>query len=122
MAAAGNLDASLLEWEAAVSEFLTVYLHDWVYGRPAACVAARLHLLGEPRPVATGETDHDGSFRFALANHRFAGGHRLTLEVDSYFAALGIEAAYAEVVVDCRHSRTIAIHVAPFGYAVSLGR
>lgn len=105
-----------------MAEFVTVHLLDWVYGRPAAGVPVRLHRRGESHTVAAAETDDAGSCRLALAGNRSADGYRLILNVDPYFAGLGIEAACPEVTVACRYGGTVVVHVAPFGHAVYIGQ
>jgi 5-hydroxyisourate hydrolase len=101
---------------------------DVVYGRSAAGVRARLE-----RPAADGwltiayaETDGDGHIYDWMDDRLEQGPYRIVFDSDSYFASLGVSAAYAEIPVIFRVQDEadicqIQVLLAPYSYSMFIG-
>lgn len=110
---------------------ITTHVLDTARGCPAAGVPVALEVRdagGGWREVGRGETDADGRLRellpegFALAE----GQYRLTFDTESYFAVVGLEAFYTEVVVsfvvrDAGAHYHVPLLLSPFGYSTYRG-
>ncbi|SCG63970.1 hydroxyisourate hydrolase [Micromonospora humi] len=101
---------------------------DVVYGRSAAGVRARLERpSGESwRTVSQAETDSDGQILDWLDDDFEQGAYRIVFDSDSYFASLGISAAYPEVAVvfrvqDETDTCQIQVLLAPYSYSMFFG-
>jgi 5-hydroxyisourate hydrolase-like protein (transthyretin family) len=70
---------------------ISVEITDATFGRPAEGVLITVARLSEARwhPANTAKTNSGGWVRLSTAG---AGRHRLTLDLDGYFAALGMSA------------------------------
>src|SRR4051794_33809144 len=101
---------------------------DVVYGRPAAGVRVRLE-----RPMADGwaaiaraEADEHGHVRDWVDERLERGPYRIVLDSDSYFANLGVSAAYPEVAVafviqDEADACQIQVMLAPYSCSMFFG-
>ncbi|MBG0829053.1 hydroxyisourate hydrolase [Planomonospora sp. ID67723] len=80
---------------------IAVQTLDGVYGRPAASVRARIEHAGSGQWLVEtkAETDHEGRVREWRGRKFDRGLYRIVFESDRYFAALGLVAAYPEIVV-----------------------
>ncbi|MDG4801383.1 hydroxyisourate hydrolase [Micromonospora sp. WMMD980] len=101
---------------------------DVVYGRSAAGVRARLERpSGDSwRTVSQAETDSDGQILDWLDDELEQGAYRIVFDSDSYFASLGISAAYPEVAVvfrvqDETDTCRIQVLLAPYSYSMFFG-
>jgi 5-hydroxyisourate hydrolase len=88
---------------------VTVYVHDSVYGRPAAGVPVRVECdaPGGWVVLLTGETGEDGTVTVSDDRCRAPASRRLTLDTGSYYAALGVQSRLAGL--------TLSVPVAPHG-------
>jgi hypothetical protein len=108
-----------------VSPVVVLSVSDGVYGRPAAGIPVRLECTtpaGEPVRVC-GETDDTGRWMPEAAGADWCS---LTVDPACYYAALGMTAQVAELVVVVRLRRDagpqrVALTVAPSGHAVYVG-
>ena len=110
---------------------ITTHVLDTARGRPASGVPVTLEVRdagGGWREVGRGTTDADGRLRellpegFAMAE----GQYRLTFDAETYFAACGAQAFYAEVVVsfvvrDAGAHYHVPLLLSPFGYSTYRG-
>jgi 5-hydroxyisourate hydrolase len=101
---------------------------DVVYGRSAAGVRARLEQpAGDGwRVVAHAETDVEGRILDWLDGKLEQGAYRIVFDSDSYFASLGISAAYPEInvlfrVQDESDTCQIQVQLAPYSYSTFFG-
>lgn len=103
---------------------LIVSVFDGVYGRPAAGVDVSIHCepIGEPPVRSAGLTDSLGNFTYAAANEtNMHNGQHCTvwLDVDAYFASLGIVAGYKQTalvarITDAEREHRIMTVITPF--------
>lgn len=107
---------------------VSVQVLDVVYGRSAAGVRARLERpAGEGWTVAArAETDGEGRILDWLDEKLEQGAYRIVFDSDSYFASLGISAAYPEInvlfrVQDESDSCQIQVQLAPYSYSMLFG-
>ncbi|MEO3813882.1 hydroxyisourate hydrolase [Sphaerisporangium sp. B11E5] len=104
---------------------LSTHVLDATRGRPAEGVTVRLERDG--RTVGTGTTDQDGRLRDWLPDGEpGAGTYRLVFGTGAYFARLGVETFYPEVVVTFTVADPAAhLHVplllSPFAYSTYRG-
>lgn len=109
---------------------LTTHVLDTARGAPAAGV--RVTLDHETGPgvwtrVGDGTTDADGRLRTLLAAGALrSGAYRLAFDVGTYFAALGVQAFWRNVVVELVIADPAAhfhvpLLVSPFGYSTYRG-
>ena len=109
---------------------ITTHVLDTARGRPAAGVPVTLEAKGGGgwAVVGRGATDADGRLRdltppdFALR----AGAYRLTFDAGTYFAALGADGFYTEVVVsfvvrDAAAHHHVPLLLSPYGYTTYRG-
>jgi len=101
---------------------------DVVYGRTAAGVRARLE-----RPdgdgwqvISSAETDGDGQILDWQDDKLTRGAYRIVFDSDSYFASLGMTAAYPEIgvhfrVLDESDACRIQVQMAPYSYSMFFG-
>jgi 5-hydroxyisourate hydrolase len=101
---------------------------DVIYGRPAAGVRVRLE-----RPTAEGwhaiaraEADEHGRVQDWLDERLERGAYRIVLDSDSYFANLGVSAAYPEIAVafmiqDENDACQIQVMLAPYSCSMFFG-
>jgi 5-hydroxyisourate hydrolase len=100
---------------------------DGTYGKPAAGVPALLtRASGDDWiVVAQAETNIDGLIEDWNSWRLERGLYRITFDCDSYFAVLGGNAAYPEVMVTFRVLNETLVHVqltlAPCSYSTYLG-
>ena len=101
---------------------------DVVYGRSAAGVRARLERLVADGwlVVAHAETDEDGHLRDWSDQTLEHGAYRIVFDSDSYFANLGVSAAYPEISValavhDGADSCQVQVMLAPYAYSMFFG-
>jgi 5-hydroxyisourate hydrolase len=97
---------------------------DGAYGKPAADVRARLSRANGNAwsTVANAETDGDGRIQEWNSRHLERGLYRIVFECDGYFAGLGANSAYPEIVVLFRmedETRLFHVHVtlSPYSYS-----
>ncbi|MEU4626366.1 hydroxyisourate hydrolase [Actinoplanes sp. NPDC023801] len=109
---------------------------DVVYGRPAAGVHVRIDRKapgvtgdsGEWATIARAETDNAGVVDLEdwSADRLDAGPYRIVFDSDSYFATLGLSAAYKEVSAVVRLTEgsggcRIEVRLAPYSYSMFFG-
>lgn len=101
---------------------------DAVYGRSAAGVRARLERLVADGwlVVAHAETDEDGHLRDWSDQALEHGAYRIVFDSDSYFANLGVNAAYPEISValvihDGTDGCQLQVVLAPCAYSMFFG-
>jgi 5-hydroxyisourate hydrolase len=101
---------------------------DVVHGRSAAGVRARLERpVGQGwRLIAHAETDGDGNILDWLDDKLEQGAYRIVFDSDSYFASLGMSAAYPEIPVlfrvqDETDNCQIQVQLAPYSYSMFFG-
>lgn len=101
---------------------------DVVYGRSAAGVRTRLERFaaGGWQILSHAETDADGQVLDWLEDKLEPGDYRIVLDSDSYFASLGVNAAYPEVIVlfrmqDETENCQIQVLLAPYSYSMFFG-
>jgi 5-hydroxyisourate hydrolase len=97
---------------------------DGAYGKSAAGVRARLSRASGDAwsTVSDAETDRDGCIQEWHSQHVERGLYRIVFDSDRYFARLGADNAYPEVVVIFRmedESRVFEVHVtlSPYSYS-----
>jgi 5-hydroxyisourate hydrolase len=108
---------------------ITTHVLDVAHGRPARGIAVALERVGTPQSTLLGRatTDADGRAKaFTPTPSLQAGTYRLTFEVASYFAAMGIESFYPRVVVefavgDATQHYHVPLLLSPFGYSTYRG-
>ncbi len=107
---------------------VSVQALDVVYGRSAAGVRARLERpAGEAwRVISSAETDGDGQIFDWRDDTLEQGAYRIVFDSDSYFASLGMSAAYPEITVlfrvqDEADNCQIQVLLAPYSYSMFFG-
>jgi len=107
---------------------VTAQALDVVYGRSAAGVRARLERpAGEGwQVISHAETDCDGTIDDWLDDRLEQGAYRIVFDSDSYFASLGMSAAYPEIAVVFRVQDEadicqIQVLIAPYSYSMYFG-
>jgi 5-hydroxyisourate hydrolase len=80
---------------------VTTHVLDAVFGRPAAGIDAVLHRDGPDgwTEIATGRTDDDGRIASFGPTDLEPGVYRVSFAVAPYFASVGQQAFYPEVVI-----------------------
>lgn len=103
-------------------------VQDSSYGKPAVGVRARLARAVENDwvMVADAETNNRGRITEWNAKHLERGLYQIAFDADAYFAALGVTAAYPEIIVVFRardELNEFQVHVtlAPFSYTAYCG-
>jgi 5-hydroxyisourate hydrolase len=111
-----------------VSAAITTHVLDTSRGRPAAGVAVRLEQrVGEDwQERGRAVTDPDGRARELLHAPLEAALYRLTFDTGAYFAALGLETFYPQVLVvfEVRNSgqhHHVPLLLSPYGYSTYRG-
>lgn len=101
---------------------------DVVYGRPAAGVRVRLDRSTSDGwlAIAHAAADDDGQVHDWVDHRLERGSYRIVLDSDSYFANLGVSAAYPEVAVafviqDETDACRIHVLLAPYSYSMFFG-
>ena len=101
---------------------------DGTYGKPAAGVSARLTRTSRYNwsAVANAETDGKGCIEHWNGWFFERGIYRLVFDSDSYFARLGLAAAYPEVAVSFRiepqsPAFQVQVTLAPHAYSTYFG-
>lgn len=108
---------------------ITTHVLDVSRGRPASGVAVALERVSAPQSgtQSRASTDAEGRVKaFAPVPSIQAGTYRLTFEVGPYFAAAGVEALYARVIVefevrDPSQHYHVPLLLSPFGYSTYRG-
>ncbi|GLW33565.1 hydroxyisourate hydrolase [Actinoplanes regularis] len=107
---------------------VTAQALDVVYGRSAAGVRARLERPADGgwQVMSHAETDCDGKIYDWIDDRLEQGAYRIVFDSDSYFASLGMSAAYPEVAVlfrvqDEADTCQIQVLLAPFSYSMYFG-
>ena len=108
---------------------ITTHVLDVARGRPARGIAVVLERVGTPQSAMLGRatTDADGRVTaFTPMSSLQSGTYRLTFEVASYFATMGVEAFYPRVVVefdvgDPAQHYHVPLLLSPFGYSTYRG-
>ncbi|GAA0899009.1 hydroxyisourate hydrolase [Virgisporangium ochraceum] len=107
---------------------VTAQVLDVVYGRPAAGVPARLERRMPEgwRTIALAQTDENGHIVDWSRNGLEPGTYRIVLDSGSYFANLGVSAAYPEISVasvmfDEADACQIQVMLAPYSYSMFFG-
>jgi 5-hydroxyisourate hydrolase len=102
---------------------ISVRVLDWVYGRPAVDMGIRLSRDhgGEWQEEARGRTDVDG-YLAGLPATMSRGLHRLDVDLDEYFAGIGVMPFYPTItiifrVTDLTASYHIPVLITPHAYA-----
>jgi 5-hydroxyisourate hydrolase-like protein (transthyretin family) len=110
---------------------ITVSVFDGVYGRPAAGVEVSVlrKPAGEPSSRYAGLTDSRGDFTCTAAGEDLSNGQHCTvqLDVDAYFASLGMVAGYKQTslearILDSAHEHRIMAVITPFAHTTWLTR
>jgi 5-hydroxyisourate hydrolase len=103
---------------------ISVRVLDWVYGRPAADMRVRLSRDhgGEWHEEASGRTDVDGYLTGWPPGNMTRGIHRLDVDLDEYFAGIGVMPFYPRItiifrVTDLTASYHIPVLITPHAYA-----
>ena len=103
---------------------ISVRVLDWVYGRPAVDMGIRLSRDrgGEWHEEARGRTDADGYLAALPLGPLSRGIHRLDVELDEYFAGIGVMPFYPRITVifrvtDQTASYHIPVLITPHAYA-----
>jgi 5-hydroxyisourate hydrolase len=98
---------------------------DVVYGRAVGGVRARLERSSTDgwQVMSHAETDGDGQILDWLDEKLDRGAYRIVFDTDSYFASLGVSAAYPEIIVLFRvqeeiETSQIQVMLAPFSYSM----
>ena len=101
---------------------------DVVHGRSAAGIRARLEQqVGRHwRLISQAETDGEGHILDWLDDKLEQGAYRIVFDSDSYFASLGMSAAYPESTVlfrvqDEADNCQIQVLLAPYSYSMFFG-
>jgi 5-hydroxyisourate hydrolase len=107
---------------------VTVQALDVVYGQTAVGVPARLERRTPSIwvPVADAVTDNDGRILDWAVKPLDQGEYRIVLDSGSYFASLGLNAAYSELavvftLVDEMDACQIQLSLAPHSYSTFYG-
>jgi 5-hydroxyisourate hydrolase-like protein (transthyretin family) len=106
-----------------MSGVVTVQLVNCMYGRPASGVRTWLHRMNVAEPADSEVTDDSGRCNLRLADARPQLVYQLVLDIDSYFASLGIEPSCPKITVAFRADVTanILLILAPAGYMAYVG-
>jgi 5-hydroxyisourate hydrolase len=103
---------------------ISVRVLDWVYGRPAADMGIRLSRDrgGEWHEEARGRTDVNGYLADLPPGTMTRGIHRLDVDLDEYFAGIGVMPFYPRItiifrVTDLTASYHIPVLITPHAYA-----
>lgn len=103
-------------------------VHDSSYGKPAVGVRARLARIIDDDWVTVAHADTDSSGRIIDWNgqHLERGLYQIVVDTDAYFAGLGVEAGYPEVIVIFRmrnesHEFHVNLTLAPHSYTAYCG-
>jgi 5-hydroxyisourate hydrolase len=101
---------------------------DGTYGKAAVGVRARLARAdgNDWTTVAEAETNHGGCIEDWDSWHLDRGLYRIVFDSDSYFAGLGVTAAYPEVAVIFRMQNgfvafQVQVTLAPYSYSTYFG-
>jgi 5-hydroxyisourate hydrolase len=107
---------------------VTTHVLDTARGRPAAGVAVRLErvLNGGSEELASAATDADGRVRNLGADDLGAGTYRLVFGTADYFAGIGGETFFPQVVVEFSLAGTgqhyhVPLLLSPYGYSTYRG-
>jgi 5-hydroxyisourate hydrolase-like protein (transthyretin family) len=110
---------------------IIVSVFDGVYGRPAAGVEVSVlrEPAAEPSSRYAGLTDAFGTFICPATSEDLSRGQHCTvrLNVDSYFASLGIVAGYKKAelearIIDSVHEHRVMAVITPFTHTTWLTR
>jgi 5-hydroxyisourate hydrolase-like protein (transthyretin family) len=103
---------------------VTVQLVNCMYGRPASGVRTWLYRTNVAEPACSEVTDDSGRCYLRLADVRPQLVYQLVLDIDSYFASLGIEPSYPKITLAFRADATanILLIFAPAGYMSYVGQ
>jgi len=104
---------------------LSTHVLDTGLGRPAAGIGVVLESL-DGHGIGTGVTDRDGRVGSIGPERLEPGDYRLRFASGDYFAALGTEGFYPEVVVvftvaNPAHHYHVPVLLSPFGYSTYRG-
>ncbi|MCF6474026.1 hydroxyisourate hydrolase [Nonomuraea sp. MG754425] len=107
---------------------ITVQAQDAVHGRGTAGLGTRLERAADGRWVvdATARTDDDGCVNEWYDRRLGRGIYRIVFDSDRYFVALGLRAAYPEIVLTFRildedTVGNIAVVLSPYFYSACFG-
>ena len=107
---------------------ISTHILDTARGKPVEGVQVTVSAAegSSFRELARGVTNADGRVKPLLESIPAAGEYRLTFEVDSYFAGLGVNAFYRRVTVDFRVAAPaehfhVPLLLNPFGYSTYRG-
>jgi 5-hydroxyisourate hydrolase-like protein (transthyretin family) len=110
---------------------IIVSVFDGVYGRPAAGVEVSVlrEPATEPSSRYAGRTDAFGTFTCTATSDDICRGQHCTVrvDVDGYFASLGIVAGYKKAVLESRiidstHEHRVMSVITPFAHSTWLTR
>jgi len=120
-----GLTKETFNWGANPTVNITVTIIDGISGHPAEGV--EVAIVGRPngkQPRLSGLTDIQGNFTYSPESERLSKGEYFTVEldVDTYFASLGIMAGYKRVTILVRVVNTqvdywVGMLITPFGHA-----
>jgi 5-hydroxyisourate hydrolase len=105
---------------------ITVTVIDGISGHPAEGIEVTVlgRPAGEQARRIDGRTDVQGNFTYSPAAERLSNGEHYTVEldVDAYFASLGIVAGYKQVtmlvrIADTQTDYRIGMLITPFAHA-----
>jgi 5-hydroxyisourate hydrolase len=100
---------------------------DGIYGRPAIGLRARLEQAvdGTWFPLTDAETDTDGKIAEFKTDRVSRGPFRIIFDSDQYFSALGVGAAYPEIVIVFRvrepRGCQVQLLMTPYSYSLYFG-
>ncbi len=109
---------------------ITTHILDTARGEPASGVTVTLEYRdasGAFAQVGIGETNSDGRLRTLLSDDAFRiGTYRMSFDVRSYHAALGVDGFYPEVAIiffvsDTSEHYHVPLLLSPFGYSTYRG-
>jgi 5-hydroxyisourate hydrolase len=107
---------------------VVMQIQDSNYGKPAVAIAARLARAVENSwlMVADAETNADGRIVNWSDRQLERGLYQIVVDVESYFAGLGLASAYPEITVmfragDDLHEFHVQIILAPYSYTAYCG-
>ena len=107
---------------------VTTHVLDATAGRPAAGVVARLERQGGPAwdLVASGATDADGRIAEFGPADLALGVYQISFDTGAYFAGLGMETFYPEVVIAFRIADPdahyhVPLLLSPYAYSTYRG-
>ena len=103
---------------------ITTHVLDTAAGKPAVGVRVRLE-GGDGTQVAVGTTDDDGRVRALGPDRLPPGTYRLVFDTAGYFAQIGQQCFYPEVVVtvviDAGQHYHLPVLLSPFAYSTYRG-